>query len=324
MPYIVVKSNGQEIDRRELTGPLVVGRAPDCDLVVPDILLSRRHCRIESTSSGWGVLDLQSKNGTVINGERLGAAYHLLDNDVVRLGRSRIIFHEGVLEEDLAVQPSPMGRPLDPGDTLSGTLSGFTLLLPGEGDIPQDNMPCPQPRPKDPPAYDQEELQTLLTAIASSSWDSIYAESRKPTLVRAEAKEGQSQRRVRPRSPTDFSLQVSPPPSVAVPVRLDRVSPPQLPGHRRQRRRLGPRIHVIVAGMWLAAIVLASRQWRPLASGSIAGPAAPPPTAIASAPLIPPPPPSISPAKALMPINMNKSTLWQIIKSAALHFPIIL
>jgi hypothetical protein len=76
--------------------------------------------------------------------------------------------------------------------------------------------------------------------------------------------------------------------------------------------------------MWLAAIVLASRQWRPVASGSIAGPAAPQPNKIASAPLVPPPSPSISPVKSFMPINMNKSTLRQIIKTAALHFPIIL
>lgn len=325
MAYIVIKSNGQEIARQELAGPLVIGRAPDCDLAVPDILLSRRHCRIEFISDHWRVLDLQSKNGTVINGERLARPYQLLDNDVVRLGRSRIVFHEGILEEDLAAQPPPTGRPLDPGDTLSGTLSGFTLLLPGEGEIPQD-MPCPQPRPKDPPAYDQEELQTLLTAIASSSWDSIYAESRKPTLARPVLMEDTlGPRRVRPRSPMDFSLQVSSAPSAAPPARLERLAaPPPLPQNRR-RRRVGRQIHAVVAAVWLAAIVLVSRQWKSLTKESMASPAARPPPAfimanVPPAPLVAVPTPQTEAAP--MPIKMNAATVRQTIKTAVRCYPI--
>lgn len=212
MPYIVIKSNGREIDRRELSGGWVVGRAPDCDVVIRDILLSRRHCRLEPDPLGWRLTDLQSKNGTAVNGEKLTAPHILQSDDVVRIGRSTIVFHAGALELDFAERhPSPP-RPPDPSDSLAGTLSGFTLLLPGEGDIP-DNMPCPQPRPRDPAAYDNEELQTLLTAIASSSWDSIYAGARQPAAPGGSSitdEETRPLRRARPRSPTDLSLQVTP------------------------------------------------------------------------------------------------------------------
>ena len=145
MPYIVVKSNGQEVARRELDCGLVIGRAPDCDMAVRDILLSRRHVRIQPSDDGWMIQDLQSKNGTVLNGERLRSPRVLRDNDVVRFGRSKIIFHAGLPDEDFADHVLAPARPATPGDSLAGTLSGFTLLLPGEGEVTQD-MPCPQPR----------------------------------------------------------------------------------------------------------------------------------------------------------------------------------
>jgi pSer/pThr/pTyr-binding forkhead associated (FHA) protein len=268
VPYIVIKSNGQEIERRELDTGLVIGRAPDCDITVRDILLSRRHCRISPSDDGWMIQDLQSKNGTVFNGERLRTPKILGDNDVVRLGRSKIIFHVGAMEDDFSDQLLTPARPHDPGDSLAGTLSGFQLLLPGEGEIPED-MPCPQPRPKDPPAYDREELQTLLTAIASSSWDSVYAEARQPlrNIGHVNADESgiesepvpRERRRVRPSSPTDFSLQANPPAPVAtIPV-------PQ----RRRKPKIRISLHAVVAVIWAGFFVLLSTTHKPLARGSI-------------------------------------------------------
>lgn len=270
MPYIVVKSNGQEVARRELDCGLVLGRAPDCDVAVRDILLSRRHLRLQPSDDGWMVQDLQSKNGTILNGERLRSPRVLNDNDVVRFGRSKIIFHAGMPDEDFADHVLAPARPATPGDTLAGTLSGFTLLLPGEGDIP-DDMPNPQPRPKDPPAYDKEELQTLLTAIASSSWDSVYAEARQPLRGGqgfeldeeiGDSRQARERRRPRPSSPTDISLQASPVATATAPVAT--ISQP--------RRSLGfqPSLHAAVAGVWVCLLVLLSMSHKPVAIGSTA------------------------------------------------------
>jgi pSer/pThr/pTyr-binding forkhead associated (FHA) protein len=270
MPYIVVKSNGQEIDRREMTRGVVIGRAPDCDITVRDILLSRRHCRLEPKGDGWVIVDLQSKNGTAINGERLAAARPLSDNDVIRLGRSKIIFHAGLPDEEIADRLSMPARPHDPGDSLAGTLSGFTLLLPGEGESPE-NMPCPQPRPKDSPTYTQEELQTLLTAIASSSWDSVYAEARQP-LRRPSPSDGEEEmqaRRPRPESPTDFSLQVNPRnPGAAL---MERPAPAQIqPKVSVRRRGFKPHLHVAVAALWVVTLLILSINHKPTAGGATA------------------------------------------------------
>ena len=271
MPYIVIKSNGQEVGRRELDCGVVIGRAPDCDVTVHDILLSRRHCSLQPTDNGWTIQDLQSKNGTVFNGERLHGPKLLGDNDVVRFGRSKIIFHAGILEEDFADDVLAPTRPATPGDTLSGTLSGFTLLLPGEGEIPED-MPCPQPRPKDPAGYDKEELQELLTAIASSSWDSVYAEARQP-LRGGQGIESDDdanpRRRVRPSSPTDFSLQLT---AGAVEVEPVAVVVTTVANATRNRWRPGfkPSLHAAVAGVWVGLIVLLNLNHKPMPSGSAA------------------------------------------------------
>src|SRR5947209_6977680 len=64
MPYITVSASGEELDRRELTdAPIVIGRAPECQVSVHDILLSRRHCRIEADAAARGAGGKPRENG---------------------------------------------------------------------------------------------------------------------------------------------------------------------------------------------------------------------------------------------------------------------
>jgi hypothetical protein len=51
--------------------PLRIGRGPDNDLVISDVRVSRVHAVIEPDSKGWVLRDLQSTNGTYLNGERV-------------------------------------------------------------------------------------------------------------------------------------------------------------------------------------------------------------------------------------------------------------
>jgi predicted component of type VI protein secretion system len=243
------------------SGPLIIGRAPDCQVAVRDILLSRRHCRIEKSPQGWVLIDLNSKNGTAVNGEKLAAPRVLRDHDIVRMGRSRLVFRTG--EPDPAEMRSSGPRPIDPNEALAGTLAGFTLMEAGEFQAPA-NMPAPQPRPRDPAAFEREELHEMLTAIASSSWDSIYAEARQPLRGNAKSDAAVMERsRVRPkrpRSPIDFSLQASPLP-------VARAAGVMLP------KRRTPPIAIIVAGILLGLGLVSLGLWEPSSA-----PAAPPPS----------------------------------------------
>ncbi|MHC4939170.1 MAG: FHA domain-containing protein [Planctomycetota bacterium] len=75
--------NGGELRFAAL--PVTIGRDPDNDIPLDDNKLSRRHCRITRGAEGFFVEDLQSSNGTYVNGER--ADRHLLRlGDTVRIG----------------------------------------------------------------------------------------------------------------------------------------------------------------------------------------------------------------------------------------------
>lgn len=172
---IVADSRSHEIDRRELTGPLVIGRSPECDLPVRDIMLSRRHCLIERIGEAWVVADLDSKNGTRVNGDPI-TRHVLHDLDLVRIGRTRIAFR------DAPFTPAPRDitrsreRPASPLDAVSGTLSGFQFSEAEEQAVDQrvlDTFPRPQPKPIEPASYQAEQVQSMLTSLASSGWDAV-------------------------------------------------------------------------------------------------------------------------------------------------------
>jgi len=49
----------------------VIGRAQDCDLVVPEAQVSSHHCRLTHQASGFTLEDLGSTNGTYVNGVKI-------------------------------------------------------------------------------------------------------------------------------------------------------------------------------------------------------------------------------------------------------------
>jgi ABC-type multidrug transport system ATPase subunit len=73
-----------------------IGRAEDCDIVVSDVLASRRHAYLAPTTLGIEIRDNHSINGTFVNGIRVGSAV-LSDDDVVTIGNVDLTFTGGTL-----------------------------------------------------------------------------------------------------------------------------------------------------------------------------------------------------------------------------------
>jgi FHA domain/Domain of unknown function (DUF4388) len=71
----------------------VIGRDPTSAIVIADGSVSSRHARILRTPEGFVIEDLQSRNGTFVNGERIVERRALADNDVVRFGRVILTFN---------------------------------------------------------------------------------------------------------------------------------------------------------------------------------------------------------------------------------------
>lgn len=72
------------IDRRELR----IGRAPNSDLMLDDDFVSANHARLQKVEEGWLLQDLNSTNGTFVDGQRIGAPVKLDADMQVRIGKT--------------------------------------------------------------------------------------------------------------------------------------------------------------------------------------------------------------------------------------------
>ncbi len=86
------------VTKRPVTAPrpITIGRAPDNDIGVSDMLASRHHAKLVTTPSGVRIQDTRSINGTFVNGRRIKDA-PLRENDVVTVGNVDLVFTGGTL-----------------------------------------------------------------------------------------------------------------------------------------------------------------------------------------------------------------------------------
>jgi SARP family transcriptional regulator, regulator of embCAB operon len=70
----------------------VVGRHPDCDIVLSDPLVSRRHAELRPVVGGYDLVDLGSSNGTRIGSDDV-TKHRLTDGDEVEVGTTTLKVH---------------------------------------------------------------------------------------------------------------------------------------------------------------------------------------------------------------------------------------
>src|SRR3954464_11714156 len=70
--------------------PVTIGRHPENGVVITDPVASRRHCVVDKTAQGWRVRDLNSSNGTKLNGLVIEHS-RLLPGDIISIGATRIV-----------------------------------------------------------------------------------------------------------------------------------------------------------------------------------------------------------------------------------------
>lgn len=79
---------------------ILIGREATCDIALTDPLLSRQHCLVEITTNGIKVVDLKSRNGTYVNGQKIEETL-VGFQDEVKLGRH--VFQFVPIPEEAAV-----------------------------------------------------------------------------------------------------------------------------------------------------------------------------------------------------------------------------
>jgi len=116
---------------------MVVGRGGNCDLVIRDLAASRQHLQIRKVATGYECRDLDSSNGTRVNGEPIDV-HQLVDGDEIRIGNTSLSFSlsSGVetppVENTVFLQTiiDPSGQTQAPPSTRSKELleAAYTLM----------------------------------------------------------------------------------------------------------------------------------------------------------------------------------------------------
>jgi len=90
----------------------VMGRHPDCDIVLESGSVSRQHARVSKSGTSFILEDLKSRNGTFVNGRLINEPTKLLEGDTLRICDIELNFHEESEESALTANPSPEGSAL--------------------------------------------------------------------------------------------------------------------------------------------------------------------------------------------------------------------
>ncbi|MHC4861012.1 MAG: FHA domain-containing protein, partial [Planctomycetota bacterium] len=84
--------------------PVTIGRSKAADFQITSTVISRVHCQIQHDGKSWVLTDLDSRNGTWVEGDRI-STHVLEDGDLFSLGK-RVVIRFGVVEQPV-VEEAP-------------------------------------------------------------------------------------------------------------------------------------------------------------------------------------------------------------------------
>jgi len=85
---------------------LVLGREKGVDVQIGDAGASREHCKVYQQDGDWFIIDLNSRNGTKVNGQKV-SRWHLAHGDLITIGTTAIRFDEPAAKRPEAAAPAP-------------------------------------------------------------------------------------------------------------------------------------------------------------------------------------------------------------------------
>jgi adenylate cyclase len=116
------------------TGEVVIGRSPDCQIVLKDFGISRTHAKVVVDDDGARIIDLKSKNGTQVNGVPVVEA-PLKDGDRILLGKFQLTFTKTLEGKVVLDEAKPLSEEAGTIIRSVGELSRL-LSVPEAGAVP--------------------------------------------------------------------------------------------------------------------------------------------------------------------------------------------
>jgi len=123
------------------TGEVLIGRSPECQIVLKDFGISRTHAKLVVDPDGVQIHDLQSKNGTQVNGVPVVAA-RLKNGDRILLGKFQLSFNESLEGQVVLDEEKPLS---EEAGTIIRSVGELSKLL-------QAGEPAPAAAPEAKPA----------------------------------------------------------------------------------------------------------------------------------------------------------------------------
>jgi adenylate cyclase len=146
------------------SGEVVIGRSPECQIVLHDFGISRNHAKVVVGEDGTvRILDLKSKNGTQVNGVPVVEA-PLRDGDKILLGKFELTFAKTLESKVVLDEAKPLSE--EAGTIIRSVGELSRLLTAAGGPAPADE--------KKPPAVDLQEIEKsnrilkVLTKVAET------------------------------------------------------------------------------------------------------------------------------------------------------------
>jgi Nif-specific regulatory protein len=138
LAYLVIREGSKWSDVFRLTPgrTVTVGRASTNQIVIKDDRCSRYHVEIFSSGGRWTLRDLESRNGTVINGQRIQGDVPLSPGDIVWIANCQLAFVDD-LSKALEDSSPQAGQTAELGEeTVVGTYVADTSDAQGPGSFP--------------------------------------------------------------------------------------------------------------------------------------------------------------------------------------------
>lgn len=133
----IVVSKGHTFDRLIAVSSLhaTIGRSTACGIWLPDPLVSREHAVLAKSRTGYCIRDLRSRNGTLLNGRRLGPAEEeLRDGSDVVVGKYhlKLWFGANSSNQEVANADDPTWPDNDAPDSVAVATPATLKLTPAQ------------------------------------------------------------------------------------------------------------------------------------------------------------------------------------------------
>ena len=140
--------------------PQLIGRSSEA-LPLSDNAVSRRHAELTPDDGAWYIRDLQSQNGTYVNGVKIEGRMRLRPGDQIRTGQSLFVFGQTETTDPAVVRVVGPKR-LD--CSVEHTLRSGTIGLPGSS---EDSVILSEPEPRTAAADHLRVIYRLTTMLSS-------------------------------------------------------------------------------------------------------------------------------------------------------------